>query len=101
MLPSLLGHGTVNQGGSRGTRTHKRLLAATCFQDRLLIQPDDFRKVAGVGIEPTPSWFRARRHYQQQLPRIASSWLTLARVPEFGEKDLNLHHLVQSQAAYR
>ena len=28
--------------GSRGTRTHKRL-PATCFQDRLLIQPDDFR----------------------------------------------------------
>ena len=24
---------------------------------------------AGVGIEPTASWFRARRHYQQQLPR--------------------------------
>src|SRR6476659_6102882 len=29
--------------GSRGTRTHKRRLAATCFQDRLLIRPDDFR----------------------------------------------------------
>ena len=29
--------------------------AATCFQDRLLIRPDDFRsQVAGVGIEPTP-----------------------------------------------
>ena len=25
------------------TRTHKRLIAATCFQDRLLIQPDHFR----------------------------------------------------------
>ncbi len=25
---------------------------------------------AGVGIEPTASWFRARRHYQQQLSRI-------------------------------
>ena len=25
------------------TRTHKRLLAATCFQDRFLIRPDDFR----------------------------------------------------------
>ena len=30
-------------------------------------------KVPGVGIEPTPSWFRARRHYQQQLPRNAIS----------------------------
>ena len=29
--------------GSRGTRTHKRLSAATCFRDRLLILPDDFR----------------------------------------------------------
>ena len=57
--------------------------------------------VPGVGIEPTASWFRARRHYQQQLPRITLSWLALARAPEFGEKDLNLHHLVQSQAAYR
>ena len=46
-------------------------IAATCFQDRLLIRPDDFRlQAAGVGIEPTASWFRARRHYQQQLPRI-------------------------------
>jgi hypothetical protein len=42
--------------GSRGTRTHKRDVPAACFQDRFLIQSDDFRKqqVAGVGIEPTP-----------------------------------------------
>ncbi len=41
--------------GSRGTRTHKRDAPAACFQDRFLIQPDDFRiQVAGVGIEPTP-----------------------------------------------
>ena len=34
-------------------------------------RPDDFRlPAAGVGIEPTASWFRARRHYQQQLSRI-------------------------------
>ena len=40
--------------GSRGTRTHKRLLAATCFQDRLLIRPGDFRtEAAEAGIEPT------------------------------------------------
>jgi hypothetical protein len=30
-------------------------------------------KVPGVGIEPTASWFRARRHYQQQLPRSKSA----------------------------
>ena len=59
------------------------------------------RKVPGVGIEPTTSWFRAKRHYQQQLPRSASSWRTSKGVFQFGEKDLNLHHLVQSQAAYR
>jgi hypothetical protein len=50
--------------------------AATCFQDRLLIRPDDLhmpKKIPGVGIEPTASWFRARRHYQQQLPRIMRS----------------------------
>ena len=42
--------------GSRGTRTHKRVFLAACFQDRFLIRPDDFRslRVAGVGIEPTP-----------------------------------------------
>ena len=42
------------RGGSRGTRTHKRLLAATCFQDRLLIRPDGFRyQAAEAGVEPT------------------------------------------------
>ena len=48
---------TMTPCGSRGTRTHKRLLAATCFQDRLLIRPDDFRcrvsQAAEAGIEPT------------------------------------------------
>lgn len=29
--------------------------------------------IAGVGIEPTPSWFRARRCYQQQPPRSVVS----------------------------
>ena len=97
--------------GSRGTRTHKRDLRAACFQDRFLIQSDDFRdlQTAGVGIEPTPpgsepsiatssdypamvvrqmtrsqlrssriagagiepadSWFKATDFYQQKLPR--------------------------------
>lgn len=52
-----------------------------CFQDRFLIRPDDFRafnQAPGVGIEPTASWFRARRHYQQQLPRN-TSWTPLVR----------------------
>ena len=68
--------------GSRGTRTHKRDSPATCFQDRLLIRPDDFREVAGVGIEPTTSWVRARRCYQQQPPRSVVSNQRLA----FSEK---------------
>src|SRR5271157_1262575 len=33
----------TERGGSRGTRTHKRPEAASCFQDRSLIQPDGFR----------------------------------------------------------
>ena len=37
--------------GSRGTRTHKRLSAATCFRDRLLIRPDDFQKSRDEGQE--------------------------------------------------
>jgi hypothetical protein len=28
-----------------------------------------FFPAPGVGVEPTASWFRARRHYRQQLPR--------------------------------
>ena len=35
--------GQLLQGGSRGTRIHKRYATAACFQDRLLIQPDGFQ----------------------------------------------------------
>ena len=42
------------EGGSRGTRTHKRYSTVTCFQDRLPIRPDGFRnQAAEAGIEPT------------------------------------------------
>ena len=34
----------AERGGSRGTRTHERPQAATCFQDRPLIRPDGFRE---------------------------------------------------------
>jgi hypothetical protein len=48
------------RGGSRGTRTHKRREAATCFQDRLLIRPDDFRlKFLSFSLPPCarlPPW---------------------------------------------
>ena len=71
--------------------------ATDCFQDSVLIRPDDLRLscgswnrtniktfrashptvrrsrncclVPGVGIEPTDSWFKARHHYQQRRPR--------------------------------
>ena len=51
--------------GSRGTRTHKRVVPAACFQDRFLIQSDDFRdfQIAGAGIEPT-----SRRSERRILP---------------------------------
>src|SRR5579859_2461386 len=44
---------------------------------------------------------RAQLLYQQQLPRIALSWLTRLGASKFGEEGSNLHRLVQSQAAYR
>ena len=50
--------------GSRGTRTLKRDSLAACFQDRFLIQSDDFRtSVAGAGIGPT-----SRRSERRILP---------------------------------
>ena len=42
-----------------------------CRTGVFLLDHEPFRQVAGVGIEPTPSWFRARRCYQQQPPRSA------------------------------
>src|SRR5262249_15261816 len=56
--------------GSRGTRTHKRLIAATCFRDRLLIRPDGFRcrQAPGDGIEP-PSPGSGPGVEANQLPR--------------------------------
>ena len=71
-LPSPLGHRTVLDGAEAVGLEPTSRGATTCFQDRLLIRPDDFRfskQAPGVGIEPTASWFRARRHYQQQLSR--------------------------------
>lgn len=73
--------------------------AVTCFQDRLLIRSDGFRKAPGVGIEPTTSWFRARRHYQQQLPRIVVH-VTRFVQGTFGEEGANLRLLDQGQEAY-
>ncbi len=56
--------------GSRETRTHKRLSPPPVFKTGSSSgRMTSVLQAAGVGIEPTASWFRARRHYQQQLPR--------------------------------
>ena len=102
-----------------GLELTSELSAATCFRDRL---PGTDRRLVAAGSLPllrylkgSGGWNRtnglhdqrcawvpgARRHYQHQLPRIASSWQTSMSLSKFGEKDLNLHSLVQSQAAYR
>ena len=59
--------------GSRGTRTHNGT-AAACFQDRFLIQPDDFRGQAAVaGIEPASGRLTAAYPYQHGSHRITSA----------------------------
>ena len=99
-LPSPLGHRTVCCVERKSRDSNPQVARATnCFQDSLLIQPDDFRKAAGVGIEPTSerserpvlplndpavvfvllvpgvgieptdSCFKGRQHYQQRRPR--------------------------------
>ena len=100
------------RSGSRETRTHKRRFVATCFQNRLLIQPDDFRPLSCGSWNRTNGLLRptyrsvpgVRRRYQQQLFRIDMTYerhSLVARVHELGEKDSNLHNLLQRQAAYR
>ena len=67
--------------------------AATCFQGKPLIRPvgcrEDWNSSSG-------GWNRTsglRIHG-------AASW-SPATAPEFGKEDSNLHHLIQSQGAYR
>lgn len=97
--------------------------AATCFQDRLLIQPDDLRlqKRSGVGVKPQDS-LDCRPQPSSSLSLgglvagsepgvttdsncpgsdVLDDTMTRPTQPKFGEQDLNLHILVQSQAAYR
>ena len=78
--------------GSRGTRTHKRREAATCFQNRLLIRPDDFR-------EGYRAKFRGLES-NQRPPRSERGVTTTSNCPGFGKEDSNLHRLIQSQGAY-
>lgn len=84
-------------------RNHSRGIdAAAGREDGLLIQADDGRPLS------CGSWNRTNGllvQSQASLPAattpesIATS--TRVHVIELGEKDLNLHDLVQSQAAYR
>ena len=67
---------------------------ATCFQDRFLIRPDDFRsQAAGAGIEPT-----SRRSERPVLPLDdpASMVRDTPVSKRLGEEDLNLHRLLDS-----
>jgi hypothetical protein len=60
----------LSNSGSRETRTHKSRSRPPVFKTGpSSSRMTSVRQKAGVGIEPTASWFRARRHYQQQLPR--------------------------------
>ena len=73
-------------------------VAATCFQDRLLIRPDDFRSCRSKKLRELES--------NQRPPGSEPGATTSSSYPgmcfrEFGEKESNLHSLVQSQAAYR
>ena len=81
------------RGGSRGTRTHKRPEAATCFQDRSLIRPDGFREDLRLELRGLES--------NQRPPRSERGVTTTSNCPGFGKKDSNLHRLIQSQGAYR
>jgi hypothetical protein len=60
----------LSNSGSRETRTHKSRWRPPVFKTGSSSGRMASVGAAGVGIEPTASWFRARRHYQQQLPRI-------------------------------
>jgi hypothetical protein len=82
----------ASRSGSRGTRTHKRPEAATCFQDRPLIRPDDFR-------ESFPPEFRGLES-NQRPPRSERGVTTTSNCPGFGKEDSNPHRLIQSQGAY-
>ena len=67
-----LHQGRTILSGRRGTRTPKRLAPPPVFKTGSSSgrMPSTCQVAPGVGIEPTASWVRTRRHYQQQLPRI-------------------------------
>jgi hypothetical protein len=69
--------------------------AATCFQDRLLIRPDDLHM---------PKKFRGLESNQRppgSEPGVTTSSNCPGVVKDFGKEDSNLHRLIQSQEACR
>ena len=48
-------------------------VATTCFQDRLLIRPDGFRKAAEAGIDPASRRLTVAFPYQHRTHRINQS----------------------------
>jgi hypothetical protein len=86
--------------GSRGTRTHKRVSPATCFQDRLLIRPDDFLELRGLESNQRPPGSEPGVATSSNHPAVLSAIRDSPSVKRFGEKESNLHGLLQRQAAY-
>ncbi len=67
----LLDDEPIFRSGSRETRTHKRFAPPPVFKTGSSSgRMTSVTQAAGVGIEPTTSWFRASLHYQRQLSRI-------------------------------
>ena len=74
---------SIAKGGSRETRTHKRLSAATCFQDRALIRPDGFHllcmKSCGGWDRTNIKTFRASHPTVRRLRNLFSFESRLGR----------------------
>jgi hypothetical protein len=95
----------LNPSGSRETRTRNGV-TRTCFRDRFLIRPDDFRLPSSGGWNRTNALLVQS---QASLPAatapdhvcISDTHHSSRFTVKFGEQDLNLHHRVQSPAACR
>ena len=74
--------------------------AAPCFRDKALIQPDDFRRLRGLESNQRPLASKASVAASGNRPGLFA-FLTFLQAARFGEKESNLHCLIQSQAAYR
>ena len=77
--------------------------AATCFQDRPLIRPVGFRRLTISSSISSGGWNRTSGLHVQSVALLpaATTPESLIRFDRFGKKDSNLHHLIQSQAAFQ